>query len=204
MFLINPYLRLALIAVGIFGGIALWAFFGFWYGFPFLLAGIVLLVGYVFMGTVGSAAQAMQAMNFDKSEKLLGLTLSPKLLYSTNRAYYYMIKGSIALARKDTEKGELYLKMAEEIDVPTDNEKAMLQLQLANIAASKSKWKQVEIHYRTIKQLKVTDANVKEQLKEFEKVLASRGQQKAAMRMGGARSRNVMQPGGKRRRPKMR
>lgn len=204
MFVINPYLRIALIAVGIVGGIALWAAFGFWYGFPFLLAGIILLVGYIFLGTVGSAAKAMQTMDFEKSDKLLGLTLNPKWLYATNRAYYYMIKGSVALGQKDTEKGEMYLKMAEEIDVPTDNEKAMLQLQLANIAASKSKWKQADIHYRKIKELKITDPNVKDQLKQFDQVMASRGQQKAAQRMGGGRSRNVMQPGGKRRRPKMR
>ncbi|PHN04432.1 tetratricopeptide repeat protein [Flavilitoribacter nigricans] len=204
MFVINPYLRIALMGVGIVGGIILWLAYGFWYGFPFLLAGILLLVGYIFLGTVGSAAKAMQAMDFNRSEKMLDLTLTPKWLYSTNRAYYYMIKGSIALGRKDMEKGEEYLKMAEEIDVPTDNEKAMLQLQLANIAASKNNWKKADIHYRTLKNLKLTDPNVKEQLKQFEKVLANRGQQKAAQRMGGGRSRNVMQPGGKRRRPKMR
>lgn len=204
MFIINPYLRIALMAGGIIGGIILWAAYGFWYGFPFLLAGIILLVGYIFLGTVGSATKAMQTMDFDRSEKLLHLTLSPKWLYATNRAYYYMLKGSIALGRKDTEKGEEYLKMAEAIDVPTDNEKAMLQLQLANIAASKTKWKQADIHYRKLKQLKITDPNVKEQLQQFEKAMANRGQQKAAQRMGGGRSRNVMQPGGKRRRPKMR
>jgi hypothetical protein len=204
MFVINPYLRIALMAVGILGGIILSVAYGFWYGFPFILAGVILLVGYIFLGTVGSAAKAMQTMDFERSEKLLGLTLNPKWLYATNRAYFYMIKGSVALGQKDMENGEKYLKMAEEIDVPTDNEKAMLQLQLANIAASKSNWKKVDIHYRTIKNLKITDPNVKEQLKEFEKVLANRGQQKAAQRMGGGRGRNVMQPGGKRRRPKMR
>lgn len=204
MFVINPYLRIALMAVGIIGGIILSIAYGFWYGFPFILAGVILLVGYIFLGTVGSAAKAMQTMDFERSEKLLGLTLNPKWLYATNRAYFYMIKGSVALGQKDMENGEKYLKMAEEIDVPTDNEKAMLQLQLANIAASKSNWKKVDIHYRTIKSLKITDPNVKEQLKEFEKVLANRGQQKAAQRMGGGRARNVMQPGGKRRRPKMR
>ena len=204
MFVINPYLRIALMAIGIIGGIILSIAYGFWYGFPFILAGVILLVGYIFLGTVGSAAKAMQTMDFERSEKLLGLTLNPKWLYATNRAYFYMIKGSVALGQKDMENGEKYLKMAEEIDVPTDNEKAMLQLQLANIAASKSNWKKVDIHYRTIKSLKITDPNVKEQLKEFEKVLANRGQQKAAQRMGGGRARNVMQPGGKRRRPKMR
>lgn len=204
MFVINPYLRIALMAAGILGGIILWVAYGFWYGFPFLLAGIILLAGYIFLGTVGSAAKAMQAMDFERSEKLLNLTLNPKWLYATNRAYFYMIKGSVALQQKDMEKGEEYLKMAEEIDVPTDNEKAMLQLQLANIAASKSNWKKANIHYRNIKNLKVTDPNVKEQLEQFDKVMAQRGQQKAAQRMGGGRSRNVMQPGGKRRRPKMR
>ena len=204
MFVINPYLRIALMAAGILGGITLWVAYGFWYGFPFLLAGIILLVGYIFLGTVGSAAKAMQAMDFDRSEKLLNLTLNPKWLYATNRAYFYMIKGSVALQQKDMEKGEEYLKMAEEIDVPTDNEKAMLQLQLANIAASKSNWKKANIHYRNIKSLKITDPNVKDQLEQFDKVMAQRGQQKAAQRMGGGRSRNVMQPGGKRRRPKMR
>jgi tetratricopeptide (TPR) repeat protein len=204
MFVINPYLRIALMAAGIIGGIILWIAYGFWYGFPFLLAGIILLVGYIFLGTVGSAAKAMQTMDFERSEKLLNLTLNPKWLYATNRAYFYMIKGSVALQQKDMEKGEQYLKMAEEIDVPTDNEKAMLQLQLANIAASKNNWKKANIHYRNLKGMKITDPNVKEQLAQFDKVMAQRGQQKVAQRMGGGRSRNVMQPGGKRRRPKMR
>lgn len=205
MFLINPYLRFALMGTGIIGGIILSVAFGFWYGFPFWLAGLILLIGYVFMGTVGSAAQAMQTMDFDKSEKLLNLTLNPKWLYATNRAYYYMIKGSAALARKDTEEGEKYLKMAEAIDVPTDNEKAMLQLQLANITASKNRWKEAEIHFRKAKQLKITDANVKEQLRQFEKVFSNRGQAKAALRMGGPQGGMITQGGkGKRRRPKMR
>ena len=153
----------------------MWATLGFWYGFPFLLAGIILLVGYIFLGTVGSAAKAMQTMDFEKSEKLLNLTLNPKWLYATNRAYYYMIKGSIALARKDVEEGEKWLRKAEEVEVPTDNEKAMLQLQLANIAASKGKWKQAEQHYRIAKQCKITEPNVKEQFKQFEKAFSNRG-----------------------------
>ena len=110
MFVINPYLRLALIVLGIGGGIALWIAFGFWYGFFLLLAGVILLAGYVFLGTVGPAAQALQDTDFEKAEKFLGLTLSPKLLYSTNKAYYWMLKGSIALSKKDVEEGEKYLK----------------------------------------------------------------------------------------------
>lgn len=204
MFLINPYLRFALMGVGIIGGIILSILYGFWYGFPFWLAGLVLLVGYVLLGTVGSAAKAMQTQDMEKSEKLLNLTISPRLLYPTNRAYFYMIKGSVALAQKKTDEGEMWLKKAEEINVPTDNEKAMLQIQLANIAASKNKWKQAQQHFRNTKGLKITQAEIRDQLKQFEKVLSNRGQSKAAMRQGGGQRGGMMQPGGKRRRPKMR
>lgn len=202
MFTINPYLKIALIVVGIGGGILLSVTQGFWYGFPFWLVGLILLVGYVLLGTVASAAKALQTENFDKAEKMLNLTVFPKFLYATNRAYFYMLKGNIALSRKDMENGEKYLKMAEEIEVPSENEKAMLQIQLANIAASKGKWKQAQNYYRNIKNMKITDSNIKEQKKMLEKALQNQGHVKAATRMGNAGGA-MMRQGGKRRRPKM-
>lgn len=199
MFTINIYLRFALIALFLGGGIALAFLYGFWYSFPLLLIGLILLVGYVLFGTVQSAAMLMQDADFDKTEKRLNLTLSPKLLYSTNRAYFYMIKGSVAMAKQNMEESEEYLRKAQEIDVPSDNERAMLELQLANIMASRNKWKQAQRHFRNAKKLKITEPNIKEQLNQFEKALSNRGQMKAAQRMGG-----MQQRGGKRRRPKMR
>lgn len=205
MFIINPYLRIALMAGGIIGGVVLWIFLGFWYGFPFWLSGLVLLVGYVLMGTVGSAAQATQQMDVDKAEKLLKLTLTPKWLYATNRAYYYMLKGTIAISRNDMDEGEIWLKKAEEINLPTDNEKAVLQIQLAGIAINRGRWKQADIHYRNAKDLKISTPEIKEQLKQLEKAMQNQGQMKAAMRMGRPGGGGLMQAGGgKRRRPKMR
>ncbi len=203
MFVIHPYLRFALIAALTAGGVALWSFFGFWYGIWFVLVALVLLGGYFILGTIGPAAKAIQTSDFDKAEKLLSLTLKPNWLYSANKAYYYILKGTIALARKDTEEGEKWLKIAEQIKLPSDNERAMIQLQLATIAANKQKWNQAQIHYKNLKQLKITDANIKEQMKQFEVAFENRGQAKAAMRMGGGQS-GMFQPGGKRRRPKMR
>lgn len=204
MFTINPYLRFALIVLTLGLGIWLTIDFGVWYGIWFLIVGIVLLVGYIVLGTVGPAAKALQDTDFMKAEKLLGLTLTPRLLYSTNRAYYYMLKGSIALAKKDMDEGEIWLKKAESIDVPTDNERAMLQIQLANIMASRNKWKQAQIHFRNAKQCKITEGPIKEQLKQLEKAMTNRGQAKAAGRMGGKQGGMMMRPGGKRKRPKMR
>ena len=60
MFTINIYLKFALIAVSLIGGIALSAAWGFWYGFPLILAGVVLLISYIALGTVQSAAVLMQ------------------------------------------------------------------------------------------------------------------------------------------------
>lgn len=203
MFIIPPYIRIALIVLGIVGGIALWAAFGFWYGFFFVLTGVILLLGLIFLGTVGPAAQALQDSDFDKAEKMLNLTPNPKWLYSTNKAYFYMLKGSIAIARKDVNEGERYLKMAEAVEVPSDNERAMLQIQLAQIALSKQRFQEAKIHYKKAKALKISEGPLKDQFRQLEQAINQSGQMKAAMRQG--RAGHGMSGGkGKRRRPKMR
>jgi len=202
MFTINIYTKIALTAVTLLGGIGLIIAYGFWYGFLFLLVGIGLLVSYILLGTVQSAAQLMQESKFDEAEQRLNMTLKPEWLYSANRAYYNMIKGTIAASRKDNATAEQFFTKAQSIGVPSDNETAMLELQLANIAATKNKWNQAKLHYKKLKKLKVTEPQLKEQIQQFEKALKQRGAIKAAGRAG----MNPMQmnPGGKRRRPKMR
>lgn len=202
MFTINIYTKLALTAVTLLGGIGLVIAYGFWYGFPFLLVGIGLLASYIILGTVQSAAQLMQESKFDEAEQRLNMTLKPEWLYSANHAYYNMIKGTIAASRKDNVTAEKFFTKAQSIGVPSDNETAMLELQLANIAATKNKWNQAKLHYKKLKGLKVTEPQLKEQIQQFEKALKQRGAIKAAGRAG----MNPMQmnPGGKRRRPKMR
>lgn len=207
MFTINIYLRFALIALFIPIAAVLNIYLGFWYAFPFYLALPILILGYIFLGTVQSASNLMQTGDYDGTEKRLNLVLKPDWLYTTNRAYFYLLKGSVLIAKKNIDEGEIYLKKAQSIDLPSDNEKAMIELQLANISASKGKWKIAEIHMRTIKQLKVTESTLKEQIKQFEKSLANQGQMKAASRMGaiGQQSMRVAGTGkGKRRRPPMR
>ena len=204
MFTINIYLKLALIAVTLIGGIALSATWGFWYGFIFILTGVVLLVSYIALGTVQSAAALMQSGDLDAKEKRLGLTLKPEWLYVSNRAYYYMIKGSVALGKKDMDAGEEWLKKAQSVKVPTDNEKAMIEIQLANIYASKGKRKQANIHLRNAKALKITELAIKDQLKQLEQGIKSMSAMNAANRMGGKGGAMMAQGKSKRRRPKMR
>ena len=199
MFTINIYLRFALIALTLIGGILLSFLFGFWYAFPVLLIGIVFLVGYIFLGTVQSAALLMQNSDFVGAEKRLNLTLKPGWLYSANRAYFYMIKGGIAMQTKRYAEAETLLTKAQETGLPSDNERAMVLLQLANLAVVKNNLTGAQSLMRQAKQQKVTEAQIKEQITEFDKALKNQG----AMKTMQQRHRgSVMQPGGKRRRPK--
>ena len=201
MFIIPPYVRFALIAVCLLVGIGLAIGPGFWYGFPFLLAGLILLGGYIFLGTVGPAAKRAQVQDFDGAEKLLNLTLKPEWLYSANRAFYYMMKGTIALSRKDLNAGEMWLKKAESIDIPTPNERAMLHLQLAQIEANRKNFTAAKQYLKKAKDANVKVPQIAEQIAYLDTALKQSGQMKAAQRMG-KQGHQMMQRGGKRRRPK--
>lgn len=203
MFKINIYLKLVLIVLSLALGIWLWSAFGIWYGIWFVIVGVVLLVSYIMLGTIVSTSEFVQKQDYDSAEKRLKLTPSPKLLYPTNRAYYYILKGSFAINRKENNKGEELFNKALSIKLPSDNEKAMILLQLANINASKSKWTTAKKYYNEVKKLKITEKSLKEQVKEFNKVFANKGAMRQAASMGKD-GHKMMNRGGKRRRPKMR
>ena len=198
MFTINIYLKFAIIAVCLIGGTLLAFLMGFWYAFPFILIGLGFLASYILLGTVQSAAQLMEQMRFDECEQRLNLTWKPNLLYVTNRAFYYIIQGTMALNLKKNDEAEDWFNQAKDLKLPSDNEKAMVLLQLANINASKNKWKQANLYFQQVKKLDVREGQLKEQIDQFEKVFKQRGQLKHMRGKGG------MRQSGKRRRPKMR
>lgn len=187
MFTINIYLRFALIALFLGGGIILAFIYSFWYAFPLILIGLSLLVGYVFLGTVQSTAQLVQEQRFEEAEKRMALTWKPEWLYKTNRAFYYMIQGTLAMNRKDNDAAEMWLTKAQQIELPSDNEKAMVYLQLANLHANKGKWNKAKALFQSAKKLKITEPMMKEQMKQFEKAMTNRGQAKHLQGMKGRR-----------------
>lgn len=197
---LHPYLRIALIVVLLGSGIALWATLGIWYGIFLVILGLLFLAGYILLGTIQSAAVKVQKMDLDGAEHILSFTFMPNWLYKPNRAYYYLIKGTLAMHRKDFDKAEALMATADQIGLPSDNERAMIYMQLSNIAASRNNWTGAMAQFRKIKDLKVTEPQIKDQVKDYEKMLNNRGLAKAGMR-GGTQA---FQPGGKRRRPKMR
>ena len=202
---INIYVLLALLGLFLGGGIILIFIVNFWYAFPVLLIGLILLAIYILFGSVNSAAKHIQDGDFENAEKKLKLTWKPDWLYVTQRAFFYIMKGSIAMNNKDMNEAERLFDTALAMNLPSDNEKGMVLLQLANINASKNKWQAAKNYFRELKKLKITETQIKEQIGLFEKALNNRGQVKAARSMG-KQGMQMMQGGGKskRRRPKMR
>ncbi len=204
MFTINIYLRFALIVGGILSGAVLWAAYGFWYGFPFLLVGIILLIGYLMLGTILSTNMLVSEQRLDEAEQRLKLTFFPKLLLVGYKGVYFMTHGGIAMQKRDFNTAEVWVKKALEAGLPSDNERGAALMQLVMIAANKSNIKVAQAHFAELKKLNITEATLKEQVKEIEKQLkqASQGMNPAMMAMMGGR--NGFRPGGKRRQPKMR
>jgi len=203
MFTINIYLKFALIAIGFIGGAVLTALYGFGYSWILFLLGIVMLVSYLLLGTIQSASEFVQVQDFDGAKKRLALTKFPSLLYVSNRAFYYIINGSVDMQEGRTKEAEAYFEKALALKLPTDTERAMVLMQMANINATRGKWTKAKNYFREAKKMKVSEPTLKQQMEQFEQALAQQGGMK---RMGGGRrsQQQMMRPGGKRRRPKMR
>ena len=198
MFTIPINLRFAGIALGLLLGIGLWVAYGFWYGFLFLIGAIVLIVGYILLGTVQSSAMLVQAQDFAGAEAQLKKTYFPQWLFSANRAYYYMISGTIAMQKKDYVGAESHLQGALDAGLPSDNEKAVAILQLSNVSAMRNNWPQFNNYVAQAKKLNVTEPMIKEQLKELDKAAKQRVSMKPGMQG------MTMRPGGKRKMPRQR
>lgn len=201
MFIINIYVKLALIALCLIGGTILIFTTGFWYAFPFLLIGLILLVSYILLGTIQSAAQLVQQNDFIGAEQRLALTKWPQWLYVTNRAYYYLIMGNSKMQQNKTDEAEAWFAKAQTLKLPSDNEKAMILIQMIGIHMSKNKWTQANNAYRELKALNYSNDMFRDQIKIIEENLKNQSKVKMMHQMD---QRSMFRPGGKRRMPRMR
>lgn len=205
MFTINVYLRFALIVGGIVGGIVLWAIpgLGIWYGLPFLLVGVIMLAGYLMLGTILSTNQLLAKQQLAEAEARLKLTFFPKLLLVGYKGVYYMTHGALAMQKRDFNTAEMWIKKSLDSGLPSENERATALLQLVIIYASKNNFKAAQTQFVEVKKLNVTEPMLKEQIKEVEKQLKQAGQtmNPSTMAMMGGKG---FRPGSKRRQPKMR
>ncbi len=199
MFTINIYLRLAAIVASIIIGVVLTMLYGFWYAFPLYLIALVLLAGYLLVGTVQSASQLMQIQDMEGAKKRLNMTIFPKLLFGPGRSAYYMLKGSLAMQGKDYNEAKELFKESENSKYTTDNEKAMIYLQQANLAAVKQNYKEAAMFVKKTDDLKITEPMIKDQVKQFKQAIGKTGQMNMQNRIAAAN-----RGGSKQGRPRMR
>lgn len=103
--------------------------------------------------------------------------------------------------RNQMDQAELWLQKAQDLKLPTDNEKAMILIQMINIHLSKNRITQANNAYRELKKLNLSGDMFKEQLKMLDDVMKQQGRMKMAGQMD---KRMMFRPGGKRKMPRMR
>jgi tetratricopeptide (TPR) repeat protein len=205
MFVIPVKLRFALIALGFVLGIGLWVMYGFWYGFLFLLTAVILLAGYIMLGTIVSTNQFMGQQRWEEAEASLKQTYFPKWLLVGYKGVYYMTHGALSMQKKDFAAAEKWLKEALAAGLPSDNERGAAILQLVMVQASRNNRQGAINQFADIKKLNITEPMLREQIKEVEKQLKMAQQtpmNPSMMALTGGRG--FRQPGGKRKSPKVR
>lgn len=170
---------------------------GFGWSFIFWIIFIVFVVGYFLLGTIAAASEKLNVGDLDGAERILGYTKFPNLLLKMNQAYFSLLKGMIALQRNDTKTGEVLLQEAYDKGLPTNNDKAMVLLNLAHINYSKNKVNLVKGQLRQIKELNVEDPSLNAKVAELEQALKSRPSGMQGMMykgMGGRSKQRMVRP----------
>lgn len=199
MFTIEIRLRLALVIASLVLGIVLQVTMGFGYSFIFFFAFIFLVVGYFLFGTISGASKKLNEGDIVGAEKYLSYTWKPEWMLEMNQAYFSMLKGMIALQKKDSVNGEKYLLEAYEKGLPTDNEKASALLNLAYISFNKRNFPKTKSYIKTLKELNVAEPMLLVKIKELEDGLKMSGRGNMMGRNQQTMMRGGKRKGGKRR-----
>ncbi len=150
----NPIVRLI---IGLLGLVMLWQFYseGSMVSAYLIIASIALLIwGYFKNGTVYLAFQQMKRENYDNAESLLSKIKNPKLLKKGQKSYYYFIKGFIELNKNNFHESFDYLTQALETGLRTENDTAIVILNLAGIELNRNNYDEAERYIAKTKSLK--------------------------------------------------
>ena len=103
------------------------------FSFIFWFLFIGLTVGYFLLGTIASTGKLLNTGDIEAAERQLNYMRKPEWLLKMYRGYYYMLKGSIELQKKNVDEGERLMLKAQEIGLQTDNDKALVWLNLGQL-----------------------------------------------------------------------
>lgn len=140
--------RFRLVLMGLFLALAAWLMLKGQYPYGMgLLMGFALLVwGYYRNGSVYLAYRRLRQEKYKKAEKLLNEVAKPNWLGRVVQGYYYLSLGHIAFHEERYTEAQMHFKTAYELRPPNGNDRALILLNLAQLANIQGDKKQAR-HY---------------------------------------------------------
>ena len=134
---------------------------------------LILLVtyGYFRYGTVWKAFQSIKKNNFTKAKKELSQITKPDLLSKSQKGYYYWALGLIELKNNDLHLAEEYIKKALDFGVRTENDFAIINLNLAQIFYQQEQFHEAYMYLNMAKNIS-HKSNADEYILELEQMLS--------------------------------
>ncbi len=117
---------------------------------------VLLIAGYYRDGTVVLAARAYKAQNYSRAEQLLKEVKNPDRLRKKRRGYYEFLYGNIELKRQNLAEAERHFQIASKFSLGTENDKALVLVQLANLNLAKKDYARVRAYTDKARSLKTT------------------------------------------------
>ena len=121
---------------------------GFWPSFPLYFVSVIGLVSHFLIGPLRLAQGPMEEGDLEEVEKILASVWYPKLLIKPVRSGYYTIKGQIAMASKDFDNAEKYLKESSSLGTAIPQAEGSNKLQLGMMAMQRNDFKGAEGYIR--------------------------------------------------------
>jgi tetratricopeptide (TPR) repeat protein len=121
---------------------------GFWPSFPLYFVSVIGLVSHFLIGPLRLAHGPMEEGELEEVEKILASVWYPKLLIKPVRSGYYTIKGQIAMASKDFDNAEKYLKESSSLGTAIPQAEGSNKLQLGMMAMQRNDFKGAEGYIR--------------------------------------------------------
>ncbi len=136
-----------------------------------LLMGVAVLVwGYIRNGSVFLANWRLRRQQYEKAEKLLNQVYRPHWLGRIVQAFYYSARGHIAFHRQAYTEAKQHFEKAHEIRPPAGDNRAVVLLNLAQLAQIEGNRKQAKAYVQEAREERISPG-LTEALDRFAKSL---------------------------------
>lgn len=164
-------IRLVLVLLFLILGVVLHIYTGIESAWYLYLASFLLLITHFLFGNIWAAYGQLRKGNINEADQMVNSIKRPQWLLKQHRAYYFFIKGMIALQRKLLDQSEQHLQQALELGLRTNNDKALVSLNLAHINYTQNKRDAALQFLEKAKSFDSNDLLIKEHIGKLEQAL---------------------------------